>query len=157
MHEASLVESLLDQIANSVRQWRDTLEVPSCRTADREGDVDAGNPADSLEDSPRPTRPVSELDAWLAQVSLVTLEIGPLAGVEPELMRLAFDRLAPARGLPLAKLEITWVPLTIRCDSCGVASEQRVAVFQCPACGGGRVTVERGDAVILKSIQLIDE
>ncbi len=133
MHEASLVESLLDQIADHVREWQETAGEPLGL---------AGPPGHSLP-------PVS-----ITSVTRVVLEIGPLAGVEPELVRLAFQRLAPTHGLTGAELAIEWVPLTTRCEACGAVQEHERAVFHCLSCGGGRVGVERGDAVILKSIEL---
>jgi hydrogenase nickel incorporation protein HypA/HybF len=126
MHEASLVESLLDQVADSVRQWQANQPVTAS-----------------------PFASVS-----LERVTLVVLEIGPLSGVEPELVRLAFERLAPLRGLAQAELAIEWVPLALRCESCGAVHHQARTVFQCPQCAGVRVKVERGEAVILKSIEL---
>lgn len=136
MHEASLVESLLDQIADHVREWQENAGEPLGPP------VPPGLAAHSLP-------PVS-----LTSVTRVVLEIGPLAGVEPELVRLAFQRLAPTHGLTRAELAIEWVPLTTRCEACGAVQEHERAVFHCLSCGGGRVGVERGDAVILKSIEL---
>ena len=130
MHEASLVESLLDQVAQCVQR---TFALQHAYLFQ------------------------GEHAAELSQVVRIEVELGPLSGVEPELMRLAFERLAPPFGLSHAALVLDWVPLTTRCVDCGVAAEHTTAVFHCPACGGSRVSVERGDAVILKNIELITD
>lgn len=136
MHEASLVESLLDQIAAHVREWGENAGGAQVLPGPRV--------------SPSPTEP----SVSVASVTRVVLEIGPLSGVEPELVRLAFERLAPIRGLARAELAIEWVPLTTRCETCGAIQDREQAVFRCSGCGGHRVGIERGDAVILKSFEL---
>lgn len=149
MHEASLVEALLDEVANSVRQWSKSVELSGSDEATHADRMDPAGPSDRAGGEPN--------ESGLDRVTLVTIEIGPLSGVEAELVQTAFDRLACPRGLTRAALAIDQVPLTIRCQSCGVASDQLTATFRCRDCGGHRVTVERGDSVILKSIELLDE
>ena len=149
MHEASLVEALLDEVASSVRQWSKSVELSGS---------DEATHAERMEPSGRSDRAGGEPnESDLKRVTLVTIEIGPLSGVEAELVQTAFDRLAYPRGLTRAALAIDQVPLTIRCQACGMASDQLAATFRCRDCGGHRVTVERGDSVILKSIELLDE
>lgn len=149
MHEASLVEALLDEVANSVRQWSKSVELSGSDEATHAERMDPSGRSDRAGGEPN--------ESGLDRVTLVTIEIGPLSGVEAELVQTAFDRLACPRGLTRAALAIDQVPLTIRCQSCGVASDQLTATFRCRDCGGHRVTVERGDSVILKSIELLDE
>lgn len=152
MHEASLVEALLDEVANSVRQWSKSVELSGSEAATHAERMDpSGPPGRSDRAGGEPN------ESGLDRVTLVTIEIGPLSGVEAELVQTAFDRLACPRGLTRAALAIDQVPLTIRCQSCGMASDQLTATFRCRDCGGHRVTVERGDSVILKSIELLDE
>lgn len=112
MHEASLVESLLDQVQRLAAEHR------------------------------------------CAAVRAIDVDIGPLSGVEPELVELAFARLAPARGLSETMLRVRLVPLVIRCQRCGATESLEHVEFRCPRCGHDRVTVEQGDTMILQSVTL---
>lgn len=114
MHEASLVESLLEQVRSLV-------------TENGGGEVD-----------------------------VVEVEIGPLSGVEPDLVDLAFQRLAPEFGFPAARLTIRWVPLRVRCGSCGGEESLADFRFRCPRCGASDLRVLQGDAFVLQQIQLHD-
>lgn len=84
----------------------------------------------------------------------IRVEVGPLSGVEPLLLREAFDRLRPSTASKNAELIVEFVGLTYRCRRCGhrhVTDELR---FVCPECGGGHVDVLAGDTVTLQSIEL---
>jgi hydrogenase nickel incorporation protein HypA/HybF len=84
-------------------------------------------------------------------VSEVCLEIGPLAGVEPLLMRAAFDRLRVGTLAESAELAIDLVGLTCRCRSCQLTYASDQLRFVCPACGDQRIDVVAGDSVTLHS------
>jgi hydrogenase nickel incorporation protein HypA/HybF len=89
------------------------------------------------------------------EVAEVCVSLGPLAGVEPALLADAAQRLLPEHGHVRAKLCLREVDLLARCAACGVSFEVRHLVFRCPACGGGRVQIERGDALVLQAVQLV--
>ena len=89
-----------------------------------------------------------------AAVRAIDVDIGPLSGVEPELVELAFARIAPARGMPDAVLRVRLVPLVIRCHRCEASESLERVEFRCPRCGHDRVTVEQGDTMILQSVSL---
>jgi hydrogenase nickel incorporation protein HypA/HybF len=84
----------------------------------------------------------------------VQLTIGEFAGIEPELLRWAFEELAPAVLSPDCQLEMDIVPLRARCSAC----EHEFAVdkfrFLCPACGGDTVKVIAGEELVLTSVTL---
>src|SRR5262245_17509879 len=88
------------------------------------------------------------------RVKAIRVEVGELAGVEPELLASAVELLladGPSRG---ANLAIERVPIEARCQECG--SEFRVDGFHflCPGCGGPRVVVLRGEGLTLRSVTL---
>lgn len=89
-----------------------------------------------------------------AAILSVDIDIGPLSGVEPELVESAFARLAPPRGLAATVLRVRRVPLVIRCERCGAVSSLERVEFRCPRCDHERVSVEQGDALILQSVTL---
>jgi len=78
-------------------------------------------------------------------VDSVTVEIGPLSGVEAELVREAFDELAAEHFTNCPLLHIDLVPLQIRCRSCGRESSVSELSLKCPECASSRVHIVRGD------------
>ncbi len=91
----------------------------------------------------------------------VRVEIGPLSGVEPLLVKEAFTQLTCSRSRetsdrPLTSsattLIIDEVPLTARCDSCHTEFELEHFRFVCPHCDSRETSVVRGDAFRLMSV-----
>lgn len=77
----------------------------------------------------------------------VRVEIGPLSGVEPLLVKAAFTQLAGD-----GTLIIDEVPLTARCDSCHTEFELENFRFVCPHCDSRETSIVRGDAFRLMSV-----
>ncbi|TWU46702.1 hydrogenase maturation nickel metallochaperone HypA/HybF [Rubripirellula reticaptiva] len=86
----------------------------------------------------------------------VVVEIGPLSGVEVELVRSAFNQLSSELNQSGTTLTIHEVPLVVRCLDCGCESEVRGFVFRCQHCSSGRVQVIRGDEFRLVSVTLTE-
>lgn len=82
-------------------------------------------------------------------VDSICVEIGPLSGVEPELVRSAFDELAAGRFERCPTLQLDMIPLQIRCRSCGRESSVAGLDLRCPECASVRVHVVRGDEMRL--------
>lgn len=87
-------------------------------------------------------------------VALVTVDIGLLSGVEPELFRLAFERLAAASLGAGCRLQLRCVPLSLFCLDCAAEFETEETEFLCAACSSPDVVVRGGDSVILDSVTL---
>jgi hydrogenase nickel incorporation protein HypA/HybF len=88
-----------------------------------------------------------------AAVEQITVQVGPLSGVEPLLVLEAFQRLAPDwPAAAAAALEIEEVALEAECGDCGAGFEIHSFRFQCPVCGSQAVRVIRGDEFRLLSI-----
>ena len=87
-------------------------------------------------------------------VDSVTVELGPLSGVEAELIRSAYSDLAALRFRNEPELIIREVPLRVRCRSCGRQSTVLDLVLQCSGCGSTRVHITSGDAFCLVDIGL---
>jgi len=90
------------------------------------------------------------------QVSNITLCIGPLSGVEPDQLRLAFPIVA--RGTPCegAEINIECAPVQVHCKTCGETSVARPNRLLCAACGAWRVSLISGDEMRLLRIELPD-
>ncbi len=86
--------------------------------------------------------------------SSVEVEIGPLSGVEADLVRSAFEQLSAGTRCSNATLLIQLSLLVVRCRDC--LSESRLAgfVFRCHHCGSGNVQVISGDALRLLSVTM---
>jgi hydrogenase nickel incorporation protein HypA/HybF len=87
-------------------------------------------------------------------VDEVAVEVGPLSGVEPLLLREAFTALAPGTRAAGARLIVQEVPLVARCQGCGESNNIRNFTFRCPACGGEELAVTQGDALRLLHVTL---
>ncbi|SHK41266.1 hydrogenase maturation nickel metallochaperone HypA [Thermocrinis minervae] len=86
-------------------------------------------------------------------VTRVVLQIGPLSGVEPHLLEVAFNTFKEGTVANQAVLEIERTDLAIYCDSCGKEYSKKELNILCPVCGSyGRVV--KGDELILKSLEM---
>ncbi|MBI3864129.1 MAG: hydrogenase maturation nickel metallochaperone HypA [Planctomycetia bacterium] len=83
----------------------------------------------------------------------VHVEVGPLSGVEPELLVSAFEQLAGDFGMTGTQLVIDEVPLMANCPSCGTVTVEPVRI-RCPICGDDGVTIVSGDEVRLQSVTI---
>lgn len=70
-----------------------------------------------------------------AQVAVLHLEAGALAGVEEHALRFALASLAPGTCLEGACIEIDTPPGRARCTACGEESQIETRTDPCPACG----------------------
>lgn len=86
-----------------------------------------------------------------ANVAEVTVEVGPLSGVEVDLVKIAFEELSPS-----STLQVLEVPLTVRCAKCHAESDLSSFVFRCESCGSGEVQVISGDEFRLISLTLAE-
>lgn len=82
----------------------------------------------------------------------ICVELGPLSGVEPVLVKSAFEQLADSSSARGAMLRIDEVPLTAKCSACDTEFEIIDFRFQCPACGSRDTQTTRGDTFRLMSV-----
>jgi hydrogenase nickel incorporation protein HypA/HybF len=88
------------------------------------------------------------------RVSLVCLEIGQLAGVEIDALRLCFDaasRAGPAQG---ARLEIERPEGRAWCMPCGMSVALPRLGEPCPHCGSYQLQVTGGTELRVREIEL---
>jgi hydrogenase nickel incorporation protein HypA/HybF len=88
------------------------------------------------------------------EIGKITLRIGPLAGVEPDLLRLAFPLVAAGTRCEEAELAIETIEVSVACRVCGAVSNVRPNRLLCAGCGGWRVALLSGDEMLLDSIEL---
>lgn len=87
-------------------------------------------------------------------VGIIKLQIGPLSGVEPDLLIHAFSIARAGRYTEQARLEIETVAIELRCRDCGAESGAAPNRMLCSKCGGWHVDLIRGDEMVLASVEL---
>lgn len=87
-------------------------------------------------------------------VGLVTVELGPLSGVEPQLIHTAFEELVTEYFDDQPTLKIRLVPLQIRCRSCHHESAVEGITLECPKCASTKIQIIRGDEFRLLDVSM---
>jgi hydrogenase nickel incorporation protein HypA/HybF len=88
------------------------------------------------------------------QVDSIVLSIGPLSGVEPELLSRAYEVAKLKTIAKYATLEIRTGPVVVECRSCGASGEAGVNRLLCPSCGDWQVDVVEGDELLLLRLEI---
>jgi hydrogenase nickel incorporation protein HypA/HybF len=84
----------------------------------------------------------------------IKVEIGPLAGVEPNLLAQAFSIAKIGTIAEHAALNLVTAPITVRCRECQAESEVAVNRLLCQQCGSWQTQLLTGDELILASVEL---
>ena len=84
----------------------------------------------------------------------IELDIGPLSGVEAELLKNAYPIAAAGTIAESAELIIHEAGIVVRCSDCGAETSAVPNRLVCGACGDFRTQVVSGDEMILKSLEL---
>lgn len=87
-------------------------------------------------------------------VERITVEVGRLSGVEPELLARAFEIARAGTCAAGAQLAITVPEIMVRCSDCGAASPAEPNRLLCAACGGYHTRVLAGDELRLRAVEL---
>jgi len=89
-----------------------------------------------------------------AQVLLIRLGIGPLSGVEPQLLEQAFYIARAGSIAADAELQVNSLPIQVSCRACGAVSEAQAARLVCAVCGDWHTTLVSGDELQLTQVEL---
>ncbi|MGD8641692.1 MAG: hydrogenase maturation nickel metallochaperone HypA [Gammaproteobacteria bacterium] len=90
-------------------------------------------------------------------VDKIFLQIGPLSGVEPELLESAFPIACANTAAEKAQLIIRKLPVKVRCRSCQAETEAVANRLVCGACGDWQTTLISGDEMLLERVELQTE
>lgn len=88
------------------------------------------------------------------RITRILLNIGPLSGVEPQLLAEAFPIAAAGTVAEDAELVIDQLPIRVRCLTCGEESDASANRLLCGACGDYRTQLLSGDEMLLVSVEL---
>ncbi|MDA3870398.1 MAG: hydrogenase maturation nickel metallochaperone HypA [Gammaproteobacteria bacterium] len=87
-------------------------------------------------------------------VTKIVIGLGPLSGVEAQLLKNAFPIASVGTVAETAKLMINDLPLRVKCGQCGAESDVTPNKLLCKNCGDWRTTLISGDELMLMSVEL---
>ncbi|MDZ7804254.1 hydrogenase maturation nickel metallochaperone HypA [Thiohalophilus sp.] len=93
-------------------------------------------------------------DNRASAVHRVKVQIGPLSGVEPQLLQQAFPIAVAGSIARDAILDIELLPIRIECQQCGGESEATANKLICGHCGHWQTRLLSGDEMLLASLEL---
>jgi hydrogenase nickel incorporation protein HypA/HybF len=88
------------------------------------------------------------------RVEKIVLQIGPLSGVEPALLKNAFPLAATGTVAEGTELVIEQSSIRVTCSQCGAESDALPNRLLCAACGDFRTRLVSGDEMTLVSLEL---
>ena len=87
-------------------------------------------------------------------VSRIVIKLGPLSGVEAQLLRRSYPMAATGTVAEHAELKIDTSSVVVHCSQCGSESEVTANRLLCSSCGDYRTRIVSGDEMILQSVEL---
>jgi hydrogenase nickel incorporation protein HypA/HybF len=87
-------------------------------------------------------------------VEKIFLQIGPLSGIEPALLRNAYPLAAAGTVAADAELIIEASDVVVSCTECGAEGPATANRLLCSACGDFRTTLVSGDEMILQRMEM---
>lgn len=88
------------------------------------------------------------------KVTKVVVKIGILSGVEPHLLREAYEMFRLGTVCGDAELVLNLQKVKVHCNVCGHEAELEKNEFVCPKCGSFDINVLDGDEMFLMSLEL---
>lgn len=87
-------------------------------------------------------------------VEKIYLQIGPLAGVEPELLQAAFPIARINTLAEQAEMFIQSMPVRVRCKTCHEVGEAKLNNLTCAACGDWKTELLSGDELLIERVEM---
>ncbi|MEA3289297.1 MAG: hydrogenase maturation nickel metallochaperone HypA [Campylobacterota bacterium] len=87
-------------------------------------------------------------------VSKVVIKVGVLSGVEPELLREAFETFKEDTVCHNAYFDMNIQKIVIKCNSCKKENELEKHQFLCPDCQSGDIVVLDGEEMFLMQLEM---
>ena len=84
----------------------------------------------------------------------IVIGMGPLSGVEAQLLKHAYPVASAGTVAEGAELKIENLPVRVSCSQCGAESDALPNKLVCKTCGDWRTTVISGDELMLMSVEL---
>lgn len=93
-------------------------------------------------------------EAGAVRVTAVTIRVGRLSGVVPDLLESAFDAFKKGTIASGASLRVETPPLRVRCRSCGKEASTEEPLFACPVCGAPGLEILEGMDIFLQKLEI---
>lgn len=87
-------------------------------------------------------------------VTSIVLAMGPLSGVEAQLLKNAYPIASAGTVAEHAELIIEILPVRVKCTQCDSESDALPNKLVCKQCGDWRTTLISGDELLLKRVEL---
>jgi len=87
-------------------------------------------------------------------VTSIVIGIGPLSGVEAQLLKNAYPLASAGTIAEHAELVIEYLPIRVKCTQCDSESDALPNKLICKQCGDWRTTLISGDEMMLMSVEL---
>ena len=94
------------------------------------------------------------LERNASSVTSIVIGMGPLSGVEAQLLKNAYPIASAGTVAEHAELVIEYLPVRVKCGQCGTESEALPNKLVCTQCGDWRTTLISGDELMLMSVEL---
>ena len=93
-------------------------------------------------------------DNHAARVVVITLGMGPLSGVEAQLLKNAYPVASAGTVADGAELVVISTPVRVRCLSCGQESETKPNHLVCGHCEDWHTELISGDELLLMRVEM---
>ena len=90
-------------------------------------------------------------------VARIVVKVGPLSGVEADLLRNAYPLAAAGTLAENAELEIEPAEIVVRCSQCGAESAATPNKLLCGECGDYRTNLVSGDEMVLTRVEMTSD
>ncbi len=87
-------------------------------------------------------------------VSSIVIGMGPLSGVEVQLLENAYPLASAGTIAEDAELVVEHLPIKVKCTQCGSESDALPNKLVCNQCGDWRTTLLSGDEMMLLKVEL---
>jgi len=94
------------------------------------------------------------LERKAQSVIVIVVGMGPLSGVEAQLLKNAYPVACAGTIAENAELVIEHLPIKVKCTQCGSESDALPNKLICKQCGDWRTTLISGDEMMLMSVEL---
>ena len=94
------------------------------------------------------------LERNVQNVTSIVVGMGPLSGVEAQLLKNAYSVASAGTVAEDAELIIENLPVRVKCNQCGSESEVMPNKLTCNKCGNWRTTLISGDELLLMRVEM---